>query len=556
MNINLNIKDLIINPKTLEIIAREMGEMDNGYNLISLLTSCGVNRGLIEYPNTKWRMLYSVFCYLAKKNNIEGNKILLKIIEKAIHPLTHEGEKEISQKYLEKFNELLSFDDFYIKNNKIIKRAQAFTRKSSDNLNLYIKKKVLLEKWRDDSPYPIIEFSFNKNTVNEIFHSLSLIEKNGSIEFGVNNFPEDILTEVNDGIFLNWEVIQYMEKNSEIVNNSYGIEIEICEEDKLKKEIEEEIAFFKNNKKKYASNDIDIEWDTNNSYSYKKQKEIIIQYLYKLYSEFENINLLIVLNEARNLNIDVFRCLLALEMEGFIEINGIKNNKEFLFDDDNIYIKISLLKTNIFKNVTLPDKKISKKTKENKQEPILVKLIDSTINVRNDSQKNNNLKFPFKLPAGTTWQNFIIKFVDNKNIHIKVQGIKHTANHKDFGLIGKGKNKPEGEPWVFFKILANLNGELSIKDSEVRDKYKKQKEILSKALKNYFSIDSDPFYPYKNSFEKEGNSYKARFTLFTEENIKKEISEAEKDVSSLKEDKHDNNNNDFGVKEYLRDFSS
>lgn len=390
MNANLNIKDLIINPKTLEIIAREMGEMDNGYNLIDILTSCGVDRALIEYPNTKWRMLYSVFCYLAKRGNLERNNILFKIIETAIHPLTHKGEKEISQKYSDKFNELLSFDDFYIKNNKIIKKTQPFTRRSSNNLNLYIKKKILLEKWRDDFQFPIIEFSFNNNTADEIFNSLLLIEEREIISFGFNNFPEDLYKEQNNDFLLNWETIKYMDENSEIVDNSYGIEIEIRKEDKLEKEIEDEISFFKNNKKKHTTNDIDIEWDTNNSYSYKKQIEIITHYLYKLHNKFENTNLLIILNKVKSLNIDVFRCLLSLEIEGFIKINGIKNNKDALSDNDDIYIKISLLKMDIFKNISI-DKENGKK------------------------QENPNTHYPIKIEI-TNLPELKIKGLDNKKL--------------------------------------------------------------------------------------------------------------------------------------------
>jgi len=47
----------IIKPKSLELIAREIGDLDSGSNLVEFLANCGISRELIEYPQTKWRMV-------------------------------------------------------------------------------------------------------------------------------------------------------------------------------------------------------------------------------------------------------------------------------------------------------------------------------------------------------------------------------------------------------------------------------------------------------------------------------------------------------------------
>jgi len=150
-------------------------------------------------------------------------------------------------------------------------------------------------------------------------------------------------------------------------------------------------------------------------------------------------------------------------------------------------------------------------------------------------------KFPHKLPAGTKWEEITIKFVDDENVYIQVKQYKHTASYKELGLVGRGKNPNPSELWAFLKVLAQVNGELAIKDTQARDKYKKQKELLAKALQSYFSLDYDPFYPYRSSTEKQGNSYKIKITLLPlQDDNSKSTAAAEED-------------DDLGVKEYLKE---
>lgn len=147
-------------------------------------------------------------------------------------------------------------------------------------------------------------------------------------------------------------------------------------------------------------------------------------------------------------------------------------------------------------------------------------------------------KFPHKLPAGTIWENFTIKFLNDENIFIQVKQFKHTASYKEIGFVGKGNNPNPSEAWTFLKVLAQVNGELTLKDPEARDKYKKQKELLAKSLQDYFSLDYDPFYPYRSSSEKSGNSYKIKITL-----IPPPLKNEQPDTSD--------NKDELGVKDYL-----
>lgn len=149
-------------------------------------------------------------------------------------------------------------------------------------------------------------------------------------------------------------------------------------------------------------------------------------------------------------------------------------------------------------------------------------------------------KFPHKLPAGTIWENFIIKFLNDENVFIQVKQYKHTASYREMGFVGKGNNPNPSEAWTFLKVLAQVNGELTLKDPKARDKYKKQKEFLAKSLKDYFSLDYDPFYPYRSSSVKSGNSYKIKITLIPPP------ADIQKSITNTDEEK-----DDLGLRDYL-----
>jgi len=168
-------------------------------------------------------------------------------------------------------------------------------------------------------------------------------------------------------------------------------------------------------------------------------------------------------------------------------------------------------------------------------------LKDGLKAISQSKKETDKPKFPYKLPAGTKWEEITIKFEDDENVYIQVKQFKHTASYKELGLVGRGKNPNPSELWAFLKVLAQVNGELAIKDAQARDKYKKQKELLAKALQNYFSLDYDPFYPYRSSSEKQGNSYKIKITLIPLQNSDKKTVATEED------------DDDLGVKEYLKD---
>jgi len=174
--------------------------------------------------------------------------------------------------------------------------------------------------------------------------------------------------------------------------------------------------------------------------------------------------------------------------------------------------------------------------------PITGKIVVSGLNERLDALKPKELeksgpKFPYKIPAGTHWSSIIIKFLDDEQVEIKIKRFRHTTNYKEMGMIGKGNIPAPSEQWVFLKVLAQCTGEITIQDSKAKDTYKKQKQELTEILQQYFSIDYDPFYPYKSSYEKSGNSYKIKLTLIPPVEILQDIvsSESKEDTLGIQE---------------------
>lgn len=137
--------------------------------------------------------------------------------------------------------------------------------------------------------------------------------------------------------------------------------------------------------------------------------------------------------------------------------------------------------------------------------------VSETKPVRKPVATKPSKKFPHKLPAGTQWEDFIIKFLSENKILVQVKGQSEELDYKAMGFDDKRNGKPDSQ-WAFLRILANHNGEIRWSDQNSNENFKKVKERLATKLKSYFTIDYDPFYPYS-----EGKSYKIKLTLIPSE---------------------------------------
>ena len=132
------------------------------------------------------------------------------------------------------------------------------------------------------------------------------------------------------------------------------------------------------------------------------------------------------------------------------------------------------------------------------------------------------------LPPDVKWQDIAIRFVDGHNVDIKYKDKIIRSDYKTMGFEDFKSRRPNKQ-WQLLERLAENNGEISWERSaakssdisktsqdfgyefdeeksirqnkgysiiKIPDKRKKTKQLLSQALKAYFRIDEDPFYPY------------------------------------------------------------
>jgi hypothetical protein len=106
-------------------------------------------------------------------------------------------------------------------------------------------------------------------------------------------------------------------------------------------------------------------------------------------------------------------------------------------------------------------------------------------------------RFPDTLPAGTTWEQMYLKFLDGENVMVIVGRYRRNASYIDMGFADtRGKKPQPNAQWEFLKLLAKKGGEIKYTDPQAKTTYKKQKQLLSEKLKLYFQLDFDPFDPY------------------------------------------------------------
>lgn len=134
---------------------------------------------------------------------------------------------------------------------------------------------------------------------------------------------------------------------------------------------------------------------------------------------------------------------------------------------------------------------------------------------------------PFKLVRGTKWENIVIEFLNDEEVEIKAPKVKHKTNFKKMGFEGRG-GKPSVQ-WVFLGVLANHSGEINWGDKEANKRFKKQAQLLAEGLQNYFKLDYDPFYPYRQV-----KAYKVKMVLIPPPKTK---SEPEPDDKNYDRDK-------------------
>jgi|GEM_PF-1072979 len=493
-------KKPIIREKTLELIARKLGNLHTGTDLIKFLKNCGVDEELIVYPNTKWLMVFDAMTYLSYSNEKGDTEALYRIIGEATHPLTNKGDVSFAETLRNEFCSYLSYDNFGIVYDEKEGVYLALPNANKDEANCFLFIEQVEFEERQKKQLEFFSQPENREKISllrKTFQSLMNV-----IEVFCDN-PSNPTSELNN-------IYQFLNKLTWEIINELGLG-GVEKAPRNKNYIPLPFSNLFAAEKQYQEQKRELSWQ-------KIRPEMNAMYgdIEELYQEINGSDILIDSDKQERLN----KIQLSLSV--------LKKKRE-------IAKKVVLERHNKIQSVS-PIQKIE--IVKGKLE--VDGLRDGLKAIAQSKKEADKPKFPHKLPAGTKWEEIAIKFESEEDVYIQVKQFKHTASYKELGLVGRGKNPNPSELWAFLKVLAKVNGELAIQDAEARDKYKKQKELLAKALKNYFSLDYDPFYPYRSSSEKRGNSYKIKITLIPLQNSDKKTTAAEED-------------DDLGVKEYLKE---
>ena len=156
-----------------------------------------------------------------------------------------------------------------------------------------------------------------------------------------------------------------------------------------------------------------------------------------------------------------------------------------------------------------------------------------------------------EIPKGTQWTDIEIMFLTYERIAISIGKKVFEKNRKKLGFaLQKSKGTPKIWNLFFYFAVADgvLNWESYAKNPLLRTltqeeifKLKKRKSLLSKVLRNIFTISENPFFAYGKS-----QGYATRFSITLSKNFRKQLLSSEKKMGY--EDAEDN----IGIHEEFR----
>lgn len=141
-----------------------------------------------------------------------------------------------------------------------------------------------------------------------------------------------------------------------------------------------------------------------------------------------------------------------------------------------------------------------------------------------------------QFPPGSTWEDVIIRFLDDESVFIAVKDTQFETTFDAMGFKDKRRNRPNAQ-WRLLMGLAVHGGELSwrnnhdLESKNVVDKVKKQKQLLSRILKQYFPFEGDPFLEYRKV-----KAYRIKIKLTPSPNIISALSHKKKDPEDENDD--------------------
>ena len=111
--------------------------------------------------------------------------------------------------------------------------------------------------------------------------------------------------------------------------------------------------------------------------------------------------------------------------------------------------------------------------------------------LQTDSKESDPISF-FPTPADATWDGVCIRFLDGHTISASVGNVSGVYNFVQMGMSKKNSATPTAQ-WKLLEAFAGGHGIFDWHNEHADRTQKKQKQLLTQALKDFFRINGDPF---------------------------------------------------------------
>jgi hypothetical protein len=478
----------LIREKTLELIAKEIGNLDSGSNLVRFLKNCDVDEELIVYPNTKWIMVFDVMVYLANSGKKEDKEILSKVIGEATHPIAHRGDTSSAEALRSKFNSYLSYDKMgivYVEDDGTywaLRNADKDMLQEATESDLFVEQAEWQTQWEEQAEK---QLEFLRQPENK--EKISLLRKAYQLLMNVAFFfcedPSHPTVELNQSF-------QYLNKIVNLTRNDLGL----SSVDSSPFSRNEHFFYlpFSNlfsAEKIYEEKGKELSWQ-------KIRPEMNAMYgdIEEIYQEVSGSDVLAEPDEQKKLN------------EIQLSLSVLKKKRE-------IARKVVLGR----RNRVQPTIPTTTKIEITSLPELRIKGFEENVVLAKPKNKKIQLR---KFPSDLRWEEISIQFLNEHEVIVKARNETLQTTYEVMGFQDEKKKLPNKQ-WVLLRLLAVRNGEMSWKNNSnlsLKDinKLKKQKQSLSEALKAFFQInDSEPFHDYKTE-----KAYKIKLVLAPEPELK------------------------------------
>lgn len=456
----------LIREQTLEHIARVLGEQGSGPEIIRWLLNWGVPRQSIEYPNTKWVMIFTILANYSHSTKKEDHEILLKIIGEILHPLRYNGDKNTAQKVADDFNNYLDYDGITATYSGDDKKYYVYKGDeigiSSEEAQDLLNSDLFNQECNELEFLRLPENKERTATLREAYQALINIV----LLFCKN--PSTPTTELNNA---------YVECKGLIT--STVLKLDLYNFNKVYRLSTYSLPFTTlfSAEKHCQQNGTILNWDA------------IRPEMYATYSDIEEIyykahgTSIPLEPDAKKILNDV-SSLVAKTQEQDKKLAAEKKSAEMVKPEHTIKMEITKMPELQIKNV---------------EESILMK-----------GKKRIHLP-KFK---STDWLKITIRFIDKRNVLITTDKKEVApADYESLGFSNDKSDKPNSA-WMLLYTLALNNGETGPLGTPIPDTVRQHKKQLSDRLKAIFKNETEPFYD-----PTETNTYRIKINLIAPEEI-------------------------------------